>query len=500
MYKSEIPTFGTFLKYLLTITKVKSKELASYLSYDPSYISKWIHDKNLPSNSEILNVIEDISSFFAKRIYLSDIQNDIQKLTDNRLILNSEVSVQLALSNIVRDSYYTTLVKNPLSNKHEKMNFTVVDQNLIDEKTSNLIRFIVSSAQQDTMDIYISLRSFDIFNDRNFNSYTFFSTKNLTCNLHIAISSKWFKLGLEDIFSFIESLFALAMFNTTVYLDCENICDNFIYLKDHALLSYLFNPYGKPILLNATDSSNVLTNIENVCKMQFLNRNILFQSTSYQLCELENLLIAKLNKSPIIILAQYFNWFFLKRNTFEKFVKKKKLKRYILDWTYDSLETVYDMLNAGIEINVIFNFDNLLYLASSDSVSFYGNNVTIDYDDIYAYCNDLADLIDRYENFSVYSLNNLPSLTPLNSYNINVFISKSTVYIKKNDTILSNRDDKFVYSNDREVCADIYNAINKVLKRQDSLYMVDGDMFLEMVNNSIKIFENTHKSSITKKR
>ncbi len=158
------------------------------------------------------------------------------------------------------------------------------------------------------------------------------------------------------------------------------------------------------------------------------------------------------------------------------------------------------MLNAGIEVNVIFNFDNLLYLASSDSVSFYGNNVTIDYDDIYAYCNDLADLIDRYENFSVYSLNNLPSLTPLNSYNINVFISKSTVYIKKNDTILSNRDDKFVYSNDREVCADIYNAINKVLKRQDSLYMVDGDMFLEMVNNSIKIFENTHKSSITKKR
>ena len=88
----------------------------------------------------------------------------------------------------------------------------------------------------------------------------------------------------------------------------------------------------------------------------------------------------------------------------------------------------------------------------------------------------------------------------MNSYNINVFISKSTVYIKKNDTILSNKDDKFVYSNDREVCADIYNAINKVLKRQDSLYMVDGDMFLEMVNNSIKIFENTHKSSITKKR
>lgn len=59
-------TFGNILKSILQISDVKKASLALFLNYDPSYLSKWVHDVNLPPSKNIELISEGISEFICE--------------------------------------------------------------------------------------------------------------------------------------------------------------------------------------------------------------------------------------------------------------------------------------------------------------------------------------------------------------------------------------------------------------------------------------------------
>lgn len=61
--------FGQILRKYLRISKVKMKDIAKELGYDPSYISKWINGINLPNKKNISDIVQTCASYLSKRIF-----------------------------------------------------------------------------------------------------------------------------------------------------------------------------------------------------------------------------------------------------------------------------------------------------------------------------------------------------------------------------------------------------------------------------------------------
>ena len=56
-------TFGQLLEKLIYLTNQKKSTLAKIVGYDVSYISKWINEKNYPTQKSISNICEITSEF-----------------------------------------------------------------------------------------------------------------------------------------------------------------------------------------------------------------------------------------------------------------------------------------------------------------------------------------------------------------------------------------------------------------------------------------------------
>ncbi len=63
--------FGETLKIFLFVGKIKMKDLAAVLEYDPSYISKWVNNDLLPNRKSVELLLTKASHFLAEKIIAS---------------------------------------------------------------------------------------------------------------------------------------------------------------------------------------------------------------------------------------------------------------------------------------------------------------------------------------------------------------------------------------------------------------------------------------------
>lgn len=70
-------SFGKTLRNLMVENTIKESELAAVLSYDPTYISKWISGTKLPSTKNADHIIAQIASFLYQQIQVKNPDNMI---------------------------------------------------------------------------------------------------------------------------------------------------------------------------------------------------------------------------------------------------------------------------------------------------------------------------------------------------------------------------------------------------------------------------------------
>ena len=65
-------TFGKLLEKLLYLSNQKKSVLAKVLGYDISYISKWINEKNLPTQKSISDICRTTAGFIVDSLNTSN--------------------------------------------------------------------------------------------------------------------------------------------------------------------------------------------------------------------------------------------------------------------------------------------------------------------------------------------------------------------------------------------------------------------------------------------
>ncbi|MBQ3422761.1 MAG: hypothetical protein IJH34_14130, partial [Romboutsia sp.] len=85
-------TFGKLLEKLLYLSNQKKSVLAKVLGYDISYISKWINEKNLPTQKSISDICRTTAGFIVDSLNTSNMQElknyfEIDDKIENNAIL-----------------------------------------------------------------------------------------------------------------------------------------------------------------------------------------------------------------------------------------------------------------------------------------------------------------------------------------------------------------------------------------------------------------------------
>lgn len=103
-------TFGNILKSILQISDVKKASLAVYLNYDPSYLSKWVHNVTLPPSKNIESIAHDISEF------ISDNSSDEAILNLGKYFdIKPDLSTRETIFNNINNTLIKSYNKNPPS-------------------------------------------------------------------------------------------------------------------------------------------------------------------------------------------------------------------------------------------------------------------------------------------------------------------------------------------------------------------------------------------------
>src|SRR5699024_5835363 len=84
------------LNYFIKLTNIKIDHLSTYLNYDISYISKWIHGKRRPSRNNIIEINNKLAKIFAQHIIEKNLLDTVINDLDFSLVTSGNETLIFA--------------------------------------------------------------------------------------------------------------------------------------------------------------------------------------------------------------------------------------------------------------------------------------------------------------------------------------------------------------------------------------------------------------------
>lgn len=429
--------FGDILKTLIKNTKVSSKEIAGFLSYDASSVSKWINNKNKPSTDELDYVISKLSSLFSKALYKdSNMMVDMFKSQYRNLVL-TKYHLEEFLKSMLYYSYNNDSTQTTFSNVFTESGY----HDIVDRTDYIITRNIYKKNGADKhIDFYISFNPFDFYdNDRFFLSPGVIMATDKIVNTHLLISDEFLNHIIDSVknntkisvTSILSKLYLSIIFNTNIYHSKSEYYDSFVYIKDSAIIYYKVDSFGKPFLMGSYDDNIVIKEVNNICTPLFIDENIIYKSTGVKNTYLNFFIYSLVNKSPIIMIINHLVFYFMEDEWLKNIADINNIDMDKFSDIITIRDILNDILERGTKITLIIDFENLFAHINRKDIWIDDVKVKINKKLILEYMKHIASLVEKYPNLEIYQKNDLKILRGVEMHSINTLFSKSIILTKK---------------------------------------------------------------------
>ncbi len=325
--------FSDVLKQLLKTSNTKMKDLAEYLSYDLSYISKWANDKILPNNKVYIRIIERMSEYFSNKIYLSGQQERVVEMSERKFLIETRVQLKNLIFSLLEYGYFLSdsSTKENSVNAHEERTYVNMDKESIIDNIAEEIKKAVYSSSED-LEIYCS--SGDLYFMRELLSKfkSFFVINNIRVVMKLMITDDNVKTIFQNR-EIRDEIYRLAsnliFFDIEVYEDFSNSNSGFVYIKEKFIINYTTDINGFPNTLLYSEIKSILEQHLQVCKNLFSQKTLTMKSEDK--LGFEDRLL-EFYMSPghkkIIIYSAYLEGFYITKEFLEKLIAKHKIKGF----------------------------------------------------------------------------------------------------------------------------------------------------------------------------
>lgn len=155
--------FGALLQRLMDLSDIKTKQLADCISYDPSYISKWVNGSHLPSWRTVDELTHAIAQTIGTRIYEMQKQSELALMLERSVPLSSRQQVIFAVESSLSDSYMRTPNQAQIYadnlmriDRGQQQTSIVVGHDEVIHRLSGIFKSIIGTSQSQ-LDLYANI-------------------------------------------------------------------------------------------------------------------------------------------------------------------------------------------------------------------------------------------------------------------------------------------------------------------------------------------------------
>lgn len=194
------------LNYFIKLTNIKIGHLATYLNYDISYISKWIHGKRRPSRNNIIEINNKLAKIFAQHIIEKNLLDTVINDLDFSLVTSgNETLIFASLEKNIYDYLnlsYDNKLKLEKKSTHKEINY-IIGQTEIENSLVEIFRYIFTN-KKDNLNIWINISILSNFSKFLINLISNYMDKKQNININFLYSRKFIINDVRNIFQTIE--------------------------------------------------------------------------------------------------------------------------------------------------------------------------------------------------------------------------------------------------------------------------------------------------------
>lgn len=317
--------FSTLLSSLIDITHTSNKDLATYVDYHNSYISKWTNGTRIPSHKGLEDLLQSLSSFFADRISKNHLENQLQNLSMRPVPLGNEKSIQQTLYSLLHNAYVFS--KQMQSAQAAETDLSAQTFALYGHE--EVMRFTVSLVE-DLMhqgDHPIELRmSFDPFVlsfPQSFQETDPGHNRTANIRFKAVVSEESFSPELDGYTSsLIRMLLRTAPIDMQLYSQPKASPINCFISKDRFACYYLLDEHGLAKVMFYSTDPEIIDYYYGLTAPIFSDRNKVLQAVPNREKEQQE---ALMSATQIVFSSCYMNGFFLTDDILQSLLARKAI-------------------------------------------------------------------------------------------------------------------------------------------------------------------------------
>lgn len=235
----EHKNFAEVLNDMLELTDCKMKDVAQYLSYDISFINKWVNGKNIPSAKTSELILDSLAMLFGKIIYDRGREEQLVELSERKLNAKSLDSIFAITRSILVDGYYASLYEDTTKLEEEYVDTILDPREIVSRAFMEIEKGISLSSHE--INIFITLDLYQLFRKIFASDQIFYVTRGVRVNIHWLMQEDTtiFNEGLENELYYMMG--KSSFFNTSVYLEKETFIRPYIYIENQLVMNFVLN-------------------------------------------------------------------------------------------------------------------------------------------------------------------------------------------------------------------------------------------------------------------
>lgn len=437
--------FGTLLKKLIAEKGTKEKIVSEKLGYDPTYLSKWISGKNLPSQKSIDSICDRLSSILS--------------------ICENEDKIKLNLLN----AFYADMGLSKLENSMNK-NISLVTSV---EDVTNLIAEIIGQLD-------------------------YSGVKNITINTTLNLFQK-FEYHIEDIIARLhkmkpESLKInmCASFESYSY-DPLIFCNNFLSLTSGKYFIE-FNIYRQKeeipqiLVINDVIAMNVvsLENVAFLCYYSFNEKYIESLSNSYNLIvrHMEKILSyampISLRKTNVQlnqfiqdnqrILFSESPAIFIPKKIVHALIRNNELNLQGVEWSehveyLEQVSNIFEKYTKHNSIKILIYESLLVHYVNTGRIEIGGKKHVFTKEQVKEHILNICKCMRENENIGFYSISDTVDFNNLRCNNPSIFLTPSSIAVGNTDIYTDETSYNFYYSTEKSIINIFEKYLDSIIEK-----------------------------------
>lgn len=456
--------YSMLLSSLMENLDLTLKNVSHAVSYDSSYISKWVNGRNLPGIGQIDEVNKNLSVFFAKLVSEKCVDQGLCFLNKDGNLPDDfvqEFSLETIIYNLLNQAYYKSLWakgEGMLSHSEDQFIFGY------DKVYLFLYEFFSQSLDGSENRMYMEAPN-------KFFLYTFYELKDLifffSSKMEINYLSNRTSHILDnlDYMDVLDVLKEFSIYDMNIYMDSEMYLKNYIYLEDRALILLHFDNEQVPCALSYTTKPEVLRHMESIVEKSFKNSKLIVRSSSSLSYEnkLQSTNLYPGNKFNLFL--SYPQGYFLNDDMAKKIISYNNMNE---DQTKSLMNLRrlqdYTISNRDIEFTVVINLKVFLDNLMNKTLTLGPHMLKIKDEDFPAYIDGLIKSIEKYDHIKYHYINK-PGSNDSSFRLCQTMVCTNEVYtIKKRNLSSEGLPFKYVYTLDPDLKNSLYKLENFIHK------------------------------------